>query len=418
MALRFERTWDPERAYLLVRSSISHLRSSVFNLRFIANQVVYLTSEVVRSSISQLRSSVFNLSFTARQLVRLSISHPLSGRQVADLISEVIGLQSQLHSSPGRRSHIRGRRSSTSASQLVRSSISHLRSSGRRSSTSASQLARSSISHMRSSVFNISSSIIRSAYQLIHYQIGLPAHPLSDRPIRSAYQLFYYQVGLPAHPLSDWPIRSAYQLFYYQVDLSAHSLSDRPISSSVIRSAYQLIHYQVGLSVHSLSDLPISSSVISNNYFTFPSRSHMVANKADITSDRNPSRSHTVANNADLTSDRNPGRPHILLSLKVFTLPSGSRGAIMTITFSVGSSLSFSPETKSDKQMTHSSPSPVRFISGCRGVILTITLSVGVATVSAFRTSQMLLKPLVNAVNMEPMVALREQPELLTGNKI
>ncbi|CAH2036223.1 unnamed protein product, partial [Thlaspi arvense] len=59
--------------------------------------------------------------------------------------------------------------------------------------------------------------------------------------------------------------------------------------------------------------------------------------------------------------------------LKVFTLPSGSRGAIMTITLSL---------------------------------------------VSAFRTSQMLLKPLVDAMNMEPVVALREQPELFTGNKI
>ncbi|KAG7649032.1 hypothetical protein ISN45_At01g041140 [Arabidopsis thaliana x Arabidopsis arenosa] len=58
---------------------------------------------------------------------------------------------------------------------------------------------------------------------------------------------------------------------------------------------------------------------------------------------------------------------------------------------------------------------------GSRGAIVTITISVGsrgTITVSAFWTSQMLLKPLVYATNMEPVVTLGEQPELFTGNKI
>ncbi|CAA0280902.1 unnamed protein product [Arabidopsis thaliana] len=77
-------------------------------------------------------------------------------------------------------------------------------------------------------------------------------------------------------------------------------------------------------------------------------------------------------------------------AIMTITISVGSRGAIVTITISVGS----------------------------RGTIVTITISVGSATVSAFWTSQMLLKPLVYATNMEPVVTLGEQPELFTGNKI
>ncbi|ANM59997.1 hypothetical protein AT1G49225 [Arabidopsis thaliana] len=68
-------------------------------------------------------------------------------------------------------------------------------------------------------------------------------------------------------------------------------------------------------------------------------------------------------------------------AIMTITISVGSRGAIVTITISVGS----------------------------RGTIVTITISVG---------SAMLLKPLVYATNMEPVVTLGEQPELFTGNKI